>query len=173
MTDGLGTPSAVQYRTPTFDDSAVLKLHVTPFADTTYDVLVRRGEPVIYTWSDEGWPFSWEAEYDQMWTGPLTEATISNITELELEPGEDYYWSIACRATMSGCWNTVTMSLSDEPEYDPDAGPDADTDADTDTDTDGVPDAGPGKKSDSGCGCRVGGGGDRSVSLTDVLLGSI
>jgi hypothetical protein len=65
------------------------------------------------------------------------------------------------------------MSLSDVPEYDPDAGPDADTDADADTDTDVVPDGGPGKKSDSGCGCRVSGGIERPVSLVDVVLSSL
>jgi Zn-dependent metalloprotease len=172
MTDGQGTPSAVQYLTPTFDDSAVLKLHVTPFADATYDVLVRRGQPVIYTWSDDGWPFSWEAEHDHMWTGPLTEAKISNITELALEPGEDYYFSIACRATAYGCYNSVTMSLSTEPEDDPDAGPDTDTDSDTDSDADAGPDAGVGKKS-SGCGCRVSGDSALPVSLVELVLGLI
>jgi hypothetical protein len=150
----------------------VLKLLVEPYADTTYDVLVRAGEPVQFTWSDSGWPASWEAEYDYMWTGPLTEATISNISELELEPGEDYYFSILCRATMNGCYNSVTMSLSEEPEEDPDAGTDADTDADTDSDVDAGPDAGPGKKSDSGCGCRVSGSGGET-SLVDLVLAAI
>ncbi|MBW2276202.1 MAG: hypothetical protein JRF63_01850 [Deltaproteobacteria bacterium] len=170
MTDGLGTPSAIQFLAPTFEDSAVLELSITPYYEATYDVLVRVGEPVIYTWSDDGWPFSWDAEYDHKWTGPLTEATISNITALELEPGEEYYFSIACRATLNGCWNSVTMSLSDEPEEDPDAGPDADTDADSDADADAGPDAGPSKKSDSGCGCRVGGTSVAEMSLMDLVL---
>jgi Zn-dependent metalloprotease len=173
VTQGQGTPSAIQYLAPTFDDTQVLKLLVSPAGDKNYDVLVRKGQPVFFTWSEGGYPYTWEAEYDYKWAGniavPITEVKISELTEFAIEPGADYHFSIVCRPNADGCRSGVTMSLSTEPDVEEDAGPDADTDTDgdTDTDTDTGADAGTGGDG-SGCGCRAAKA--REASLASALL---
>ncbi|MDD5308841.1 MAG: hypothetical protein PHU25_16120 [Deltaproteobacteria bacterium] len=177
ISNGKGTPTGVQYVTPTFGDTEVLKLLITPAADKTYDVLVREGQPVTYEWLGDSYPFDYNVTYDFKWVGtaaaPLTEAKISGLTELKLKKNTSYYFSIICKPQQQGCQSLVTMSVSATPDTsEPDAGADGGADTDTGAAADAGTDAGNGNDS-SGCGCGTTGsaaaGGSLLAGLLDVL----
>jgi hypothetical protein len=167
-----GTPSSVQYEVETGANTEVLALHVDPQADTDYDVLVRKGAPVAFTWGGSGGNPSWTAQYDYEWKNegtPVKIAKLSNLTEVKLEKNAKYYWSIICRPKTYGCQSYVTVSMTNEPEVpEPDAGIPDDTDEDASADGG---DGGPGGGSGDGCGCAAAGPG--RPGLVGALLGSL
>jgi len=163
-----GTPSAVQWVITSLEDTQTLEMTIEPYGDT-YRVLVRKDEPVNFTWSASGYDYSWEADYDMEITAPNgypEVAKVSNLTELQIEPNTDYYFSIICNANSSGCQNELSAWLSSEPDVpdEEDAGPDGGDDQD----------AGPtgGGGDDSGCDCRVGPGAAQP-SLIGAVLSSL
>ncbi|MCP4678422.1 MAG: hypothetical protein GY854_23495 [Deltaproteobacteria bacterium] len=149
---GMGIPSPVQYLVTTEDDTESFTVSIGAMANPDFDVLVREGEPVHFTWEGSGPDRSWEAEYDHEWLyeigslEPIAEAVISSTTPLVLKKNTKYYFSIICRpdmqSPMGACQNMLGLTTSIIPEDASDAGPlidsgpDADTDTDTDTDAD-------------------------------------
>jgi hypothetical protein len=159
-----GTPSAVQWVISSLEDTQTLELLIEPYADP-YRVLVREGDPVYFTWSQSGYNYSWEAEYDMEVAGSPESVKISNLTTLQIEPNTDYYFSIICYPNNAGCQSELSAWLSTEPdEPEEDAGTDAGDDD---------PDAGPADASIGGesskCDCRVGAGAQQPSLITTFL----
>jgi hypothetical protein len=163
-----GTPSSVQYEISAGEETEVLTLTIEPFGDA-YDVYIREGEPISYSWSQSGYYLNWEAEYDMVHVyedEKITEASVSNITALPLKKNTDYYFSIVCKGSMAGygCQNLLGATLSDEP-----AVPDDEEDAGPD-DGDAGADAGDGDDGgdDGGCDCRAAGSSATAGVLTSL-----
>jgi Zn-dependent metalloprotease len=161
-----GTPSAVQYVISSLADTETLELVIEPYVDR-YDILVRADEPVEFSWSQSGYNWSWEAQYDMRFLNGgdyITSAKISNLTELKLEQNTDYFFSIICFVN-NGCQNELSALLSDQPDI-----PEEDAGNGDGGDQDAGPDAG-GKSGDSsGCDCRVGPGAEHR-GLIDTVIG--
>ncbi len=140
-----GTPSTVQYYVETDDDMEQFTVRIAAMGEMSYDVYVREGEPIYFTWSGSSYyDITWEAEYDASFMyddismTPVDAVKISNITEPQLKKNTRYYFSISCKPTSmmgTGCRNLLSLETSSEPEEDPNGG-DSDTDTDTDADTD-------------------------------------
>ncbi len=114
-----GTPSPLQYMVRTHDDTEVLLLDIDTFYNQDYDVLVREGMPVEYTWLEE--PFlHWQAEYDMEWLAVdrvSVPVKISNTTELVLKKSTSYYFSIVSRAKNDNPhFSKISAKLLQEPE---------------------------------------------------------
>ncbi len=174
-----GTPSAMQYRITTGPNTRSIKLLIEPTALKTYGALMRVGAPIEFTWTGSGYQYTWTALYDQEWTGddttPLTEITIDNTTDIQVQPNTEYYFSLLCISSSysgNGCVSYVTSDVTDG-EGEVDAGADSgasDADADADTDTDTNADAGTGGSSDDGCGCAAAGSAAPATSLLGLLF---
>ncbi len=154
----MGTPSPVQYMVSSKEDTEQLSLTIAPYADP-YDIYVRKGLPVRFAWTQNGYSLSWTAEYDMafLYDGEkITKATVSNLTDLVLEKDTDYYFSLICKTSSMGygCQNLIGASLSTEPAEEE---PDTDTGSDGGTDQDGGQPAEGDDDDSGGCGCRTSG----------------
>ncbi len=139
-----GTPSPVQYLVTTDAEAEVLRVEIKAVANKDYDVLVREGEPVKYTWIKE--PFlHWQADYDMAYLAVDqvgTPVKISNTTELLLQKDTSYYFSVIARPSHdSPHQSTLSAEFSNEPEPTTtatDTGTATETTTDTGTGTDTV-----------------------------------